>query len=172
MATREKAEGRAKPKPKRKKSRVAKTASSRKALTARKIRKKAGNKVSLRRASPKRAEPTAKAAVKPKPARPPAPPAPAGPTTSPLAQTGPMEERIGFVTHYYGHLSVATLRLESGRLRVGDVIRIRGHTTDFTQKVESLEVDHAPVTDVGPNVDFGLKVVEHAREHDIVFKLR
>jgi acyl-CoA reductase-like NAD-dependent aldehyde dehydrogenase len=45
-------------------------------------------------------------------------------------------------------------------LRVRDVIHIRGHTTDFTQKVESLEVNHAPVTEVGPNDDFRLKVVE------------
>lgn len=82
------------------------------------------------------------------------------------------EERIGVVTHYYSHLSVATLRLESGTLRVGDVIHIRGHTTDFSQRVESLEVDHAPVNEVGPNDDFGLKVVQHAREHDVVYKLR
>ena len=88
------------------------------------------------------------------------------------AQPAPPGERIGVVTHYYSHLSVATLRLESGTLRVGDVIHIRGHTTDFTQKVESLEVNHAEVAEVGPNDDFGLKVVEHAREHDIVYKVR
>ena len=52
------------------------------------------------------------------------------------------------------------------------MIHIRGHTTDFAQKVESLEVNHAPVTEVGPKDDFGLKVVEHAREHDVVYKVR
>lgn len=57
-------------------------------------------------------------------------------------------------------------------LHVGDAIHIRGHTTDFGQKVKSLEVNHAPVTEVGPNDDFGLKVVEHVREHDIMFKVR
>ena len=80
-------------------------------------------------------------------------------------------ERIGVVTHYYGHLSVAILRLESGTLRVGDVIHIRGHTTDFSQRVESLEVNHAPATEVGPNDDFGLKG-RHAGEHDVVYKVR
>jgi hypothetical protein len=54
-------------------------------------------------------------------------------------------------------------------LRVGDVIHICGHTTDFRQKVEFLEVDHTPMTEVGPK---DLKVVDHAREHDIVFKVR
>jgi hypothetical protein len=63
------------------------------------------------------------------------------------------------------------MQVEPGTtLRVGDVIHIRGHTTYFTQKVESLEVNHAAVTEVGPNDDFGLKV--HAREHDIVHKVR
>jgi hypothetical protein len=115
-------------------------------------------KAPLRRAPPKKARPTAKAAIKPRPARPPAQPAPPG-------------KRIGVVTHYFSHLSVAIVRLESGTLRVGDVIHIRGHTTDFKQKIESLEVDHAPQTEVGPKDDFGLKLVEHAREHDVVFKV-
>jgi putative protease len=57
-------------------------------------------------------------------------------------------------------------------LRVGDVIHIRGHTTDLSQRVESLEVNHAPATEVGPNDDFGLKVVGHVREHDVVYKVR
>jgi hypothetical protein len=73
------------------------------------------------------------------------------------------------VTHYYSHLSVAAIQLERGTLRVGDVIHICGHSIDFRQKVESLEVDHAPATEVGPKDDFGLKVVDHAREHDVVF---
>jgi hypothetical protein len=77
------------------------------------------------------------------------------------------------VTHYYSHLSVVALRLEPGStLRVGDMIHIRGHTTDFSQRVESLEVSHRPVTEVGPNDDFGLKVIQHAREHDVVYKAR
>jgi putative protease len=92
-------------------------------------------------------------------------PKPAAPT--------PPGQRIGVVTHYFSHLSVATLRLDPGAtLRIGDVIHILGHTTDFRQKIESLEVDHAPVTEVGPNDDFGLKVVDHAREHDVVYKVR
>jgi hypothetical protein len=95
------------------------------------------------------------------------------PSPSPPAEPTSSEQRIGVVTHYYGHLSVVAMRLEPGAtLRVDDVIHIRGRTTDFTQKVESLELNHAPVTEVGPNDDFGLKVAEHAREHDVVFKVR
>jgi hypothetical protein len=163
MATRKKAKG--KTKAKRKKTPV--TKATRKTTT---VRKKPTKKAPVRRASPKKARPTA--AVKPTPASRPAQPVAATPTPSLPAQPAPPGERIGVVTHYYSDLSVATLRLESGTLRVGDVIHIRGHTTDFSQRVESLEVNHAPATEVGPNDDFGLKVVGHAREHDVVYKAR
>jgi hypothetical protein len=166
MATGKKAKG--KTKAKRKKT-PAKAATRRKTTT---VRKKPAKKAPVRRASSKKARPTAKSAVKPTPASPPAQPVAATPMPSLPAQPAPPGERIGVVTHYYSHLSVATLRLESGTLRVGDVIHIRGHTTDFSQRVESLEVNHAPATEVGPNDDFGLKVVGHAREHDVVYKVR
>ena len=166
MATRKEAKG--KTKAKRKKAPV-KAATRRKTTT---VRKKPAKKAPVRRASPKKARPTAKAAVKPTPASPSTQPVAATPKPSLPAQPAPPGERIGVVTHYYSHLSVATLRLESGTLRVGDVIHIRGHTTDFSQRVDSLEVNHAPATEVGPNDDFGLKVVGHAREHDVVYKVR
>lgn len=103
-----------------------------------------------------------RAAPKPK-AREPAAPAPA-----PLPG-----ERIGLVTHYYGHLAVAVVKLEPGAtLRVGDNIHIKGHTSDFGQRVESLQVGHAPVSEVGASDDFGLKVTQHAREHDVVYRVK
>ena len=165
MATRKKAKSKTKATPK--KPRVTKAATRRKTKTA---RKKPVKKAPVRRASPKKAKPTVKAAVQPTPVSP-APPAATLVPGLPAQPTSP-EERIGVVTHYYSHLSVATMRLESGTLRVGDVIHIRGHTTDFSQRVESLEVNHAPANEVGPNDDFGLKVVDHAREHDVVYKVR
>jgi len=116
--------------------------------------RKPARKAPVRRAAPKPAKPKA---AKPKPASPPEPPAPG--------------ERIGVVTHYYGNLLVAIVKLESGTLRVGDTIHIRGHTSDFSQRVESLQVEHAAVNEVGPNDDFGMKVVQHVREHDVVYKL-
>jgi len=160
MAIRKKAKR--KTKAKRKKTTVTKVATRTKTRTGRKTgkaRKKRAKKVPVRPASPRKAKPPTQPAV-------------VTPMPSPPAQPAPPGDRIGFVTHYYSHPSVATLRLESGTLRVGDVIHIRGHTTDFSQRVESLEVNHAPVTEVGPNDDFGLRVVQHAREHDVVYKVR
>ena len=155
MATRKKATG--KTKTKRKKAAV-KASTRRKTTTARKTRtvsKRTRKKAPLRGASPKKARPP-----------------PVRSTPTPPAELAASEERIGVVTHYYGHLSVAAIQLERGTLRVGDVIHICGHTTDFRQKVEFLEVDHTPTSEVGPKDDFGLKVVDHAREHDVVFKVR
>ena len=167
MATRIKA------KAKRKKTSITKAARPKKAVRiTRTIRKKAAENAPPRRAARTKAKPTAKVAVKPRPVSQARPKAVKPPPSRPAKPTA-AEERIGAVTHYYSHLSVAAVQLEPGtKLRVGDEIRIRGHTTDFTQKVESLEVNHRSVTEVGPNDDFGLKVVEHAREHDIVYKVR
>jgi putative protease len=121
--------------------------------------RKPARKAPARRAAPKAAKPKAAKpkAAKPKPASPPEPPAPG--------------ERIGVVTHYYGNLLVAIVKLEAGTLRVGDTIHIRGHTSDFSQRVESLQVEHAAVNEVGPHDEFGIKVLQHAREHDIVYKV-
>ncbi len=108
----------------------------------------------VRRAAPKAAKPKS---AKPKPPSPPERPAPG--------------VRIGVVTHYYGQPSVAIVKLESGTLRVGDTVHIRGHTSDFSQRIESLQVEHAAVNEVGPNDDFGIKVLQPVREHDVVYKV-
>ena len=92
---------------------------------------------------------------------------PVVPEHSPL----PGEEPVGVVTHYYNHLSVAVVHLDVGSLEVGDTVRIIGHTTDFRQKVDSLEVDHHSVAEVGRRKAFGMKVKEHVREHDVVYKV-
>jgi hypothetical protein len=161
-------------KAKRKKTTVSKAARRRKTVRkTRIIRKKAAKKAAPRRAPRTKAKSTAKVAVKPTPVSQWAQPEAVKPPPSRPAQPTAAEQRIGVVTHYYSHLSVVAMQLEPGTtLRVGDRIHVRGHTTDFTQKVESLEVNHAPVTEVRPNDDFGLKVVAHAREHDIVYKGR
>ena len=125
------------------------------------LKKKApARKPAARGAAPKK-QAAARPAPKPRPA--PAPAVPRGPL--------PGEERVGFVTHYYGHLSVAAIRLESGSLRVGDTIRILGHTSDFRQRVESMQIEHQPVTEAGKRQEIGLKVTQHAREHDDVYKV-
>lgn len=126
-----------------------------------KVGKKRARKAPARRTPRKATRPAARPAraAKPSPVSPPAQPVPPG-------------ERIGVVTHYFSHLAVAVVQLEAATLRVGDTIHFRGHTTDFSQRVDSLQVAHAPVMEVGPQDDFGLQVIDHVREHDVVYKVR
>ena len=81
-----------------------------------------------------------------------------------------MEIRIGTVTHYYNRISVAVLRL-SGELSVGDKILILGRTTDFTQVVTSMEIEHRKVPAVGPDMEVALKVADSVRGGDEVYKI-
>jgi putative protease len=129
--------------------------------------KKAAAKKPAKRAAPKpAARPASKTrAVPARPAPKPAAVAPARP------EPRPGEELIGVVTHYYGHLSVAAIRLESGSLSVGDTIRVLGHTSDFRQRIVSMQIEHQSVTEAGKRQEIGLKVTEHARENDLVYKV-
>jgi len=81
-----------------------------------------------------------------------------------------METRIGKVTHFYNHICVAVLSL-TGELKVGDVVRITGHSTDFAQQIKSLEIEHSPVNTVGPGPEVALKVIMPVRKGDAVFKV-
>jgi translation elongation factor EF-1alpha len=78
-------------------------------------------------------------------------------------------EAIGTVTHYYGHLSVAAITLTSP-LKVGDRIHIKGHTSDLVQTVESMEVDRQKIEEAKPGDDVALKVDEHVRDADRIYK--
>jgi putative protease len=78
-------------------------------------------------------------------------------------------EAIGLVTHYFSHLSVAGISL-TAPLAVGDRIHIRGHTTNLVQAVESMEVEHRKVERVGPGDDIALKVEDHVRDGDLLFR--
>lgn len=82
-----------------------------------------------------------------------------------------MEEEIGRITHYFSRIGVGVLELTAGELRVGDTIHIKGHTTDFYQKVESMQVEHEPVNMAKKGDSVGLKVIDHVREHDKVFRV-
>jgi putative protease len=81
------------------------------------------------------------------------------------------EQKVGTVIHYWGKIGVAGIRITEGELRVGDTIHVKGHTSDFTQEVGSLQKENASVDVAVPGDDVGIKVTEHAREHDEVFRV-
>ena len=81
------------------------------------------------------------------------------------------EELVGIVTHYFGKPKVAAIEMTAGRLAVGDIVRIVGHTSDFTQSIDSMQIEHASVQSAKAGDRIGIQVVEHAREHDKVYRV-
>jgi len=81
------------------------------------------------------------------------------------------EEKIGIVTRYFSKIGVGIVELTSGALKIGDEIHFKGHTTDFTQKVESMEVENQSIKEAKKGDEFGLKVDEKVRINDNVFKI-
>ena len=81
------------------------------------------------------------------------------------------EVKIGEIAHYFGKISVAAIKLTDEGLKVGDTIHIKGHTSDFMQKIESIQIEHNSVTEAKKGEDIGIKVSEHVREKDEVYKV-
>ncbi len=81
------------------------------------------------------------------------------------------ETRIGTVTHYYNHLHVAGVTITDGELRKGDTIHVVGHTSDFEQKVDSIEIDHEAVEVARSGEQIGLGMIEYVRENDAVYRV-
>ena len=80
------------------------------------------------------------------------------------------EKKLGKVTHYFTNIGVAVVKL-SGILKVGDKIHIKGATSDFEQKVDSMQIEHEKLEEAKKGQAIGLKVKDHAREHDVVYKV-
>ncbi len=81
-----------------------------------------------------------------------------------------MEVLAGKVTHYYNSIGVAAIEV-SDSLEVGNVIHIKGHSTDFEQKIESMEIEHQQVTKATKGQVIGLRVKDYVREHDMVYRV-
>ena len=77
------------------------------------------------------------------------------------------EHLVGTVSHYWGGLGVAGIELSS-ELKVGDTIHVLGHTSDFTQTVDSIQIEHETVESAEAGASIGVKVKERARVHDEV----
>ncbi len=81
------------------------------------------------------------------------------------------DKKIGEIIKYFGKIGVAAIQLSEGSLKVGDTIHIVGHTTDFTQSIDSIQIENKNVQEAGPDADIGIKVKDRVREHDIVYKV-
>lgn len=80
------------------------------------------------------------------------------------------EKEIGVISHYFGKLSVGIIDL-SDVLKVGDSIRIKGTHDDFTQKIETMQIEHANVNEAKKGDSVGIKVGQPVHEHDKVYRI-
>ena len=81
------------------------------------------------------------------------------------------EPLIGIVVHQWQKAGAALLALSEGGLGVGDTIRIKGHTTDFTQTVRSMQIDHEPVDSAGPGDEVAVGIDGRVRVKDSVYRV-
>jgi translation initiation factor IF-2 len=81
------------------------------------------------------------------------------------------EQLIGSVTHYFNGPSVAVVKITDGEIAVGDEIRFQGHTSDFVERVTSMEVEHEKVEKATAGLEVAIQVVARVRQHDQVFKV-
>ena len=81
------------------------------------------------------------------------------------------EQQVGIVAKYFAKPGVAAIKVTEGGIKKGDRLRFKGHTTDFTEEVTSMQVDNQPVEEGKPGDFIGLKVKERVRENDTVYKV-
>tara|TARA_B100000949_G_C13985330_1_gene326902 strand:- start:78 stop:392 length:315 start_codon:yes stop_codon:yes gene_type:complete len=81
------------------------------------------------------------------------------------------EQEIGYVSNFMGNISVAIIEMTKGTLKTGDAIHIKGNTTDITETVSSMQIEHEIVDKVKKNDSLGLKVKKKVRKRDKVYKV-
>lgn len=82
------------------------------------------------------------------------------------------EELTGRITHYFPRIGVAAVEVTHDELRLGDVIRVLGATSNFTQEVDSMQIDHVPIVSASAGELVAIRLTERARVNDRVFRIR
>lgn len=80
-------------------------------------------------------------------------------------------EKIGEVTHYFPKVKAAAVKIMKGTLAVGATIRIKGHTTDFEERVGSIQLDHITIDEGRQGQEIGLLVRSRVRAGDTVYRI-
>lgn len=81
------------------------------------------------------------------------------------------EEKIGEVVKFFSKPSVAAIKITEGELKVGDTIKITGHTTDMTSVIESMEADNQQIVKAVAGDFIGVKVSDRVRPGDEIYRV-
>ncbi len=79
------------------------------------------------------------------------------------------EKEIGLVRDYFGKIGVVAIELTKGALKAGDEIHIKGHTTDVTLKIKTMQIEHEVVEKAKKGDQVGIKCKEKCRRTDKVY---
>jgi putative protease len=81
------------------------------------------------------------------------------------------EEKVGEVVKFFAKPGVAAVKITSGELKVGDMVKFMGHTTNLTMLVDSMEVNNEQVNKAVAGDFIGVKVTDRVRPGDEMLKL-
>jgi putative protease len=81
------------------------------------------------------------------------------------------EDQGGVVANFYAKVGVAAIKVTSGSIKKGDLLHYKGHTTDFTAEVTSMEIERQPVEEAKAGDLVGVQVKERVRKKDKVYKV-
>jgi len=81
------------------------------------------------------------------------------------------EKKIGEVVKFFSKPSVAAVKIIDGELNIGDSLKFSGHTTDFVNVIDSMEVDNKSVPKAVAGDFIGIKVTDRVRPGDEVYKV-
>ncbi|MBL7070620.1 MAG: hypothetical protein ISS26_00400 [Candidatus Omnitrophica bacterium] len=78
---------------------------------------------------------------------------------------------MGKVTHYFPQVRAGAIIIKKGKVAIGDILRIKGHTTDFKQKVKSIQIERVPVEEASAGEEIGVLMRSRVRINDLVYKV-
>ena len=81
------------------------------------------------------------------------------------------DEEVGVIIKFFAKPGVAAIKVTKGTIKRGDILKYKGHTTDFTEEVRSMEIDNQSVDEAKVGDTIGVKIEERVREKDIVYKV-
>jgi selenocysteine-specific translation elongation factor len=77
---------------------------------------------------------------------------------------------IGTISEFFARPVVAGINL-TGTMKIGDKIKVKGHTTDLDFLVSSIQIDNVNVQEAKAGDAVGIKVPDRVRKGDTVYRL-
>jgi putative protease len=79
-----------------------------------------------------------------------------------------MPKPLGLITHFYGNLKVAIIKVKTP-FSAGAKLRFKGYTTDFECAVKEIQYMHKSIAKAKKGLEVGIKVPKRVREGDAVY---